>query len=436
MSGSGGEKHLMQSSAQEPGIAVIGLGYVGLPLAVAFARKRNMLGFDISAQRVAQIQAGRDCTGEVTSEALAAASGLRVTCDAADLRDSDVYIVTVPTPVDRHHRPDLNPLIAASELVGSVLSAGNIVIYESTVYPGCTEEECVPVLERRSGLRFNRDFFCGYSPERMNPGDQEHTVETIVKVTSGSTPEAAAFVDGLYQSVVKAGTHRAPSIRVAEAAKVIENAQRDLNIAFVNELALLFNRLGLDTLDVLSAARTKWNFLPFTPGLVGGHCIGVDPYYLAYKAQAIGYHPELILAGRRLNDNMGAYAASQLVKLMIRKGIAVSGARVLVAGITFKEDCSDIRNSRVVHLVRELEEFGCEVETWDPHADPAQVRSEYGLALLTEVPDDAGPYAGVVIAVAHTAFRTIDARGLCGGNGGVVYDLKGILPREIVDSRL
>lgn len=426
----------MQSSAQEAAIAVIGLGYVGLPLAVAFARKQNVIGFDISAQRIAQIQSGRDSTGEVTSEALAAASGLRVTCNAADLRDSNVYIVTVPTPVDQHHRPDLGPLIAASELVGSVLAHADIVIYESTVYPGCTEEECVPVLERRSGLVFNRDFFCGYSPERMNPGDKEHTVETIVKVTSGSTPEAAALVDRLYRSVVKAGTHRAPSIRVAEAAKVIENAQRDLNIAFVNELALLFNRLGLDTLDVLEAARSKWNFLPFTPGLVGGHCIGVDPYYLAYKAQAIGYHPELILAGRRLNDNMGAYAASQLVKLMIRKGISVSGARVLVAGITFKEDCADIRNSRVVELVRELQEFGCRVETCDPHADPGQVRSEYGLALLSAVPDNSDPYAAVVVAVGHAEFRALDARGLCGGNGGVVYDLKGILPREMVDARL
>lgn len=426
----------MQSTPQEATIAVIGLGYVGLPLAVAFARKQNVIGFDISARRVAEIQSGSDGTGEVSSEALAAAKGLRVTCDAADLRDATVYIVTVPTPVDQHHRPDLSPLISASELVGSVLAHGDVVIYESTVYPGCTEEECVPVLERRSGLRFNRDFFCGYSPERMNPGDQQHTVETIVKVTSGSTPEAAALVDRLYRSVVKAGTHRAPSIRVAEAAKVIENAQRDLNIAFVNELALLFNRLGLDTLDVLTAARTKWNFLPFTPGLVGGHCIGVDPYYLAYKAQAIGYHPELILAGRRLNDNMGVYAASQLVKLMIRKGITVAGARVLIAGITFKEDCADVRNTRVVDLVRELQEFGCRVETFDPHADPAQVRSEYGLELLSALPDDAGPYAAVVLAVAHAAFRTLDARGLCGGNGGVVYDLKGILPRETVDARL
>ena len=328
------------------------------------------------------------------------------------------------------------------------------MIYESTVYPGCTEEECVPVLEAESGLVFNRDFYCGYSPERMNPGDKEHTVETIVKVTSGSTPEAAEFVDALYRRVVKAGTHKAASIRVAEAAKVIENAQRDLNIAFVNELALLFHRLGIDTLDVLEAAGSKWNFLPFRPGLVGGHCIGVDPYYLAHKAQEIGYHPELILAGRRLNDNMGAYAASQAVKLMIKKGHTVAAARVLVLGITFKENCPDIRNTRVVDLVRELHDYGCEVSVHDPHADPAEVQHEYGFALLPELPQPApsqpassqpataepsppaGPYAAVVVAVAHNEFRTLDVRALAGGDSGVVYDLKGILDRSVIDGRL
>ena len=426
----------MRSSSKDATVAVVGLGYVGLPLAVAFARRQPVIGFDTVAARIAELESCKDHTGQVTCDEFSAAHGLRFTSEPAALRDADVFIVTVPTPVDAHHRPDLIPLISASQIVGRALKPGDIVIYESTVYPGCTEEECVPVLERESGLQFNRDFFCGYSPERMNPGDREHTVETIVKVTSGSTPEVAAFVDELYGSVVKAGTHLASSIRVAEAAKVIENAQRDLNIAFVNELAVLFNRLGLDTGDVLDAADTKWNFLRFRPGLVGGHCIGVDPYYLAYKAEAIGYHPELILAGRRLNDNMGAYTASQVVKLMIRKGFTVSGARVLVAGVTFKEDCGDIRNSRVVDLVRELEAFNCVVDVYDPHADAERVREEYGFGLLATIPDGIGSYDAVVVAVAHDAFRTLDVRALCGGNKGVVYDLKGILPRDVVDSRL
>ncbi|POQ98389.1 Vi polysaccharide biosynthesis protein VipA/TviB [Alkalispirochaeta sphaeroplastigenens] len=416
-------------------IAVIGLGYVGLPLAVAFGRTRSVTGFDINQNRIAELRSGEDHTLEVSPENLAAARHLSFTSDPGELAQANVYIITVPTPVDVHRRPDLTPLIKASTTVGQVLSPGDVVIYESTVYPGCTEEECVPVLEQASGLQFNQDFFCGYSPERMNPGDKEHTVETIVKVTSGSTPEAGRFVDQLYRSVVRAGTHLAPTMQVAEAAKVIENAQRDLNIAFVNELALLFRKLNLDTLDVLEAAGTKWNFLPFRPGLVGGHCIGVDPYYLAYKAQAIGYHPELILAGRRLNDGMGAYAASQVVKQMIRKGLVVAGAPVLVLGVTFKENCPDIRNSRVVDLVRELEDYQCRVEVCDPQADPGEVRAEYGFPLLQEIPRGR-TYAAVVVAVAHQEFASLDVRALAGGEAGVVYDLKGILDRSVVDERL
>jgi UDP-N-acetyl-D-glucosamine/UDP-N-acetyl-D-galactosamine dehydrogenase len=412
-------------------LAVIGLGYVGLPLAVAFGKTHATMGFDLSRTRIEELRRGLDRTLEVTTEELQAARSLQFTAHPEDLAEADIYIVAVPTPVDEHHRPDLSPLIAASVTVGRVLSPGNIVVYESTVYPGCTEEECVPVLERESGLVFNRDFFCGYSPERMNPGDKLHTVDKIVKVTSGSTPETADTVDALYASIVTAGTHKAPSIRVAEAAKVIENAQRDLNIAFVNELALVFNRLGIDTRDVLEAAGTKWNFLPFQPGLVGGHCIGVDPYYLAYKAEAIGYHPELILAGRRLNDNMGRYVAQQVVKLLIKKGHRVSDARVLVLGITFKENCPDIRNSRVVDVIRELEDFGCVVEVHDPHADPDLVEHEYGLRLR----EPEGVYHAVVVAVAHAEFVSLDVKQYC-GEDSVVYDLKGILDRSVVDARL
>ena len=424
----------MKKSPTESTIAVVGLGYVGLPLAVALGKKQPVIGFDINTKRIAELKSGQDHTLEVTPDNLKAATQLRYTADVSELRGADVYIITVPTPVDEHKRPDLRPVIGASELVGQVMGPGAVVIYESTVYPGCTEEDCVPVLERESGLVFNKDFFCGYSPERMNPGDKEHTVETIVKVTAGSTPEAAEFVDALYRSVVTAGTHLATTIRVAEAAKVIENAQRDLNIAFVNELALLFDRLDIDTLDVLEAAGTKWNFLPFRPGLVGGHCIGVDPYYLAHKAQEIGYHPELILAGRRLNDGMGAYAAGKVVKLLIQKGKVISGARVLVLGVTFKENCPDIRNSRVVDLVRELQDYRCTVDVHDPHADPTEVKHEYGFDLLTSAPS--GPYDAVVVAVAHTEFHTMDARALVGGDAGVVYDLKGILDRTTIDGRL
>ena len=420
--------------AEESTIAVVGLGYVGLPLAVALGKKQTVIGFDINTKRVAELKSGQDHTLEVTPDNLKAATQLSYTAEVSELRGADVYIITVPTPVDEHKRPDLRPIIGASKLVGQVMGPGAVVIYESTVYPGCTEEDCVPLLEQESRLTFNRDFYCGFSPERMNPGDKEHTVETIVKVTSGSTPEAAEFVDALYRSVVTAGTHKAATIRVAEAAKVIENAQRDLNIAFVNELALLFDRLDIDTLDVLEAAGTKWNFLPFRPGLVGGHCIGVDPYYLAYKAQEIGYHPELILAGRRLNDGMGAYAAGKVVKLLIQKGKVISGARVLVLGVTFKENCPDIRNSRVVDLVHELQDYHCTVDVHDPHADPAEVKHEYGFDLLPGSP--AGPYEAVVVAVAHTEFRTMDARALAGGDSGVVYDLKGILDRNTIDGRL
>jgi UDP-N-acetyl-D-galactosamine dehydrogenase len=417
-------------------IAVVGLGYVGLPLAVEFGKRFDTLGFDVKPERVAQLRAGRDTTLEVTSEELKSARNLTFTTELADLKRCRVFIVTVPTPIDGYKRPDLTPLVRASETVGKVMRAGAVVIYESTVYPGCTEEVCVPILERESGLKFNQDFFAGYSPERINPGDKEHRLTTIKKVTSGSTPEVADFVDKLYGSFVKAGTHRASSIKVAEAAKVIENTQRDVNIALINELALIFNRLNIDTEEVLAAAGSKWNFLPFKPGLVGGHCIGVDPYYLTHKAQEIGYHPEMILAGRRLNDNMALYVASQIMQRMAAKRIHVKGARVLVLGITFKENCPDIRNSKVVDVVHELAKHGARVDIYDPWADAAEFRHEYGLKLTRALKPR--HYDVAVLAVAHKEFRELGVRGvhrLC-RKPHVLYDIKQLFPAADTDGRL
>jgi UDP-N-acetyl-D-galactosamine dehydrogenase len=425
----------MQDLAQAR-LGVIGLGYVGLPLAVEFARLYPVTGFDLSAARIAELRAGRDSSLEVSEEALAAAARLTVTDDESALLDCNVYLVTVPTPIDDYKNPDLRPLESASRTLGRVMRAGDIAIFESTVYPGCTEEVCVPIIEAVSGLAFNRDFFVGYSPERINPGDKEHRVTGIRKVTSGSTPEAADFVDALYRTVITAGTHKASSIRVAEAAKVIENTQRDVNIALINELALIFQRLGIDTLEVLEAAGSKWNFLPFRPGLVGGHCIGVDPYYLTHKAQAIGYHPEMILAGRRINDAMGHHVARETVKLMIRRGMQVAGARVLVLGLTFKENCPDLRNTRVVDIVAELESFGARVDVHDPWIDAAEAEREYG---ITPVAAPApGAYDAVVAAVAHRQFREMGiggVRALC-RPGAVVYDVKYLFPAAAVDGRL
>jgi UDP-N-acetyl-D-galactosamine dehydrogenase len=413
-------------------IAVIGLGYVGLPLARLFATQFSVVGFDINVSRVEALQSGTDSTLEVDDETLqkvlvskpSSEKGLYCSSQIDDIADCTYFIVTVPTPVDKNNRPDLTPLFKSSETVGSVLKKGDIVIYESTVYPGVTEEECVPVLERVSGLQFNVDFFAGYSPERINPGDKEHTVEKILKITSGSTPEIGQKVNELYQSVILAGTHLAPSIKVAEAAKVIENSQRDINIAFVNELAKIFNLLDIDTAAVLKAAGTKWNFLPFKPGLVGGHCIGVDPYYLAQKAQEKGYHPEIILAGRRLNDSMGDYVASQVVKLMIKKGVTINGARLLMLGITFKENCPDVRNTKIVDVIKALEDYGIEVTVFDPWANPSEVQHEYGLAMVNEVPK--ATYDAVVLGVAHTEFLNLDINSLrekC----SILYDVKGVL---------
>ena len=413
-------------------IAIIGLGYVGLPLAVAFGKQYSVVGFDINRQRIDQLREGVDLTHEVTTDEMRASTGLSYTHDPQDIHAANIYIVTVPTPIDRYKKPDLRPLFSASQTVGEVLSAGDIVIYESTVYPGCTEEDCVPILEQHSGLTFNKDFYCGYSPERINPGDKEHRVETIQKVTSGSTPAVAERVDQLYRSVITAGTHRASSIRVAEAAKVIENAQRDINIAFANELALIFDRMNIDTQEVLAAAGTKWNFLPFRPGLVGGHCISVDPFYLTYKAESVGYHPEVILSGRRINDNMGIFVATKLVKLLSHKGCSIHGARVLVLGITFKENCPDIRNSRVIDIIRELESFGIRVEVYDPLANRDEVQQEYGLT-LAEAPQSG--YDGVVLAVGHAEFRELDWAQLKKQNTAV-YDVKGFLDKTLIDARL
>ncbi len=417
-------------------IGVIGLGYVGLPLAVAFGRKFPTVGFDVNAERVAGLREGRDETLEVSPEELASAGHLAYSDQAGAIADCNVYVVTVPTPINPAKNPDLGPLKAASRTVGEILKPGDIVIYESTVYPGATEEVCVPILEERSGLKFNEDFYAGYSPERINPGDKEHRVENILKVTAGSTPEVADLVDRLYRSVITAGTHRASSIKVAEAAKVIENTQRDVNIALINELAMIFNRLGIDTLEVLEAAGTKWNFLPFRPGLVGGHCIGVDPYYLTHKSQEIGYHPEMILAGRRINDNMGIFVAGQVIKLMIRRRIPVRGSRILVMGLTFKENCPDIRNTKVVDLVREFGSLGVEVDVYDPWVDVAEVRREYDIHPVAEPAD--GAYDAVIITVAHRQFVAMGADAIrrLGRQNAVIYDVKYILPPDAVDGRL
>ena len=417
-------------------LALIGLGYVGLPLAVEFGKKFDTVGFDIKEERLDMLRRGVDATLETAREDLAAAHRLKYTSNPDDLRDRDIFIITVPTPVDKYKQPDLLPLYRASETVGKVMRPGAVVIYESTVFPGCTEEECVPVLEKFSGLTFNRDFFCGYSPERINPGDKEHTLTRILKITSGSTREAADIVDALYHSILEKGTYRASSIKVAEAAKVIENSQRDLNIAFVNELAKIFHLIGIDTHEVLEAAATKWNFLPFKPGLVGGHCIGVDPYYLTHKAQALGYLPEVILAGRRINDGMGQYIAAEVVKLMIKKEQRIAKAKVLVMGITFKENCPDIRNSHAIDVVRGLHDFGCRVTVFDPWADPEDVMREYGRKSVkdaAEIPKK--EYDAVVLAVAHRDFRNFDVR-RCLKEKAVVFDIKGFLPRELVDGRL
>lgn len=417
-------------------IAVIGLGYVGLPLAVEFGKKRAVIGFDINRARVQELENGLDTTLEVDSDELREAKHLKFSSDTADLREARIFIVTVPTPIDAHKRPDLTPLHKASETVGRVLKKGDIVIYESTVFPGATEEECVPVLEAMSGLRYNEDFFCGYSPERINPGDKAHRLPTIRKVTAGSTPEIALQVTALYDEIITAGTYQAQSIRVAEAAKVIENTQRDLNIALVNELALIFNRMELDTEAVLEAAGTKWNFLPFRPGLVGGHCIGVDPYYLTHKAQAIGYHPEVILAGRRINDGMGPYVAEQLVKAMLKRRMPVNGARVLLLGLTFKENCPDLRNTRVVDVVQELVTYGVEVDVHDPWVDAEEAKAEYGIDLV-DAPES-GSYDAVILAVAHDDFRKMGIKGVrgFGKSDHVVYDLKYVFGQEDSDLRL
>jgi UDP-N-acetyl-D-galactosamine dehydrogenase len=450
-------------------IAIIGLGYVGLPLAVEFAKKRPVVGFDISEKRIKELNEGHDPTLEVSDEDLnsvlvnyhppvtstplsdrektppsevtqmpdaerSRSTGLHITNSLIHIQDCQIYIIAVPTPTDKNNRPDLTPLIKASETVGKVLKDGDIVIYESTVYPGATEEDCVPVLERVSGKKMNQHFFVGYSPERINPGDKVHTLTTIKKVTSGSTPAIGQEVDALYREIITAGTHLAPSIKVAEAAKVIENSQRDINIAFVNELSKIFHRMGIDTLEVLEAAGTKWNFLPFRPGLVGGHCIGVDPYYLAQKAQEVGYHPEIILAGRRLNDGMGAYVAGEVVKLMLKAGKPVMGAKALMLGITFKENCPDIRNTRAIDIYRELQTYGMEVDIYDTWASAAEVTHEYGIEVLAKYPDGNG-YGAIILAVAHNEFKNIDMVTHKAG-GTIIYDVKGILPKEIVDARL
>lgn len=418
-------------------IAVIGLGYVGLPLAVEFGKRYDTVGFDIDQARIARLAAGSDDNGECDPLEIAAATQLSMSADVSALSDRDVYIVTVPTPVDEHKRPDLSPLVRASAMIGAALKAGDVVVYESTVYPGATEEICVPELERASGLRFNQDFFVGYSPERINPGDRLRRLPDIPKVTSGSTPEAADFVDALYASIIRAGTHKAPSLKVAEAAKVIENTQRDVNIALINQLALIFQRLGIDTHDVLAAAETKWNFLPFRPGLVGGHCIGVDPYYLIQKSQSLGYYPDILLASRRINDSMGRHVAAAVIKGMIQKRTPVSEAKILILGLTFKENCPDLRNTRVVEVAKEFEQHGAQVDIHDPWADAAQTRHEYGIDLLEALPEHA-EYDAILLAVAHDQFKSLGADGLrrLGQPNAVVYDIKGIFPKDAVDGRL
>ena len=427
-------------------IAIIGLGYVGLPLAVEFARKYPTFGFDIAVSRVNELNKGIDATLEVESDDLKSVlrpnmmelngsiDGLFLTTALNDISDCNVYIVTVPTPIDTYKRPDLRPLISASTTIGEILKKGDVVIYESTTYPGCTEEDCVPVLEAISGLKFNEDFFCGYSPERINPGDKVNTLTKIIKVTSGSTPEIGEFVNNLYKSIITAGTHLAPNMRVAEASKAIENAQRDLNISFVNELALIFDRLGVDTNDVLEAAGTKWNFLKYKPGLVGGHCIGVDPYYLAHKAEQVGYHPAVILSGRRVNDNIGIFVANKVIKLMIEKGQTIKGAKVLILGFTFKENCPDIRNTRVIDIYNELDQFGLDVDIHDPWASAKEVKHEYNIDILKKLNGD--NYQAIIIAVAHNEFKTIDFNAIKAQGDAVVFDTKGFLDREAVDGRL
>lgn len=413
-------------------IGIIGLGYVGLPLAVEFGKILEVVGFDINLSRIEELKKGHDRTLEVDKEELAQAAKLSFSSDPKELKRVNYFIITVPTPVDEYKTPDLTPLIKASETVGRVLKKGDTVVYESTVYPGCTEEDCVPVLEKFSGLKFNVDFFCGYSPERINPGDKQHRLPNIKKVTSGSTPEVAEKVDQLYKRIIKAGTHKASSIKVAEAAKVIENSQRDINIAFVNELSLIFEKMGIDTHEVLEAAGTKWNFLPYKPGLVGGHCIGVDPYYLTYKADSLGYHPQVILAGRRINDNMGMHIANRVIKLMTQNDLPVNKSKILVLGITFKENCPDIRNSRAIDVIRELQSFGADVEVYDPHADAREVKHEYGLSLINTLNKK---YLAIVLAVSHTEFKSLDWSAIKGGNT-IVYDVKGFLDKAIVTARL
>lgn len=421
-------------------IAIIGLGYVGLPLTLEFAKKYHVLGFDINVERIEELKKAEDRTKEADIEALKLlltssdnGSSLTFSSNLEDLKGYNIYIVTVPTPIDQYNAPDLSPLLAASKMIGSSLTKNDIVIYESTVYPGCTEEDCVPILEKYSGLKYNQDFYCGYSPERINPGDKINTLTKIKKVTSGSTPEIADIVDQLYASIITVGTHKAPSIKVAEASKAIENAQRDVNISFVNELALIFDRIGIDTTDVIEAAGTKWNFLKYKPGLVGGHCIGVDPYYLAHKAQSLGYHPEVILSGRRVNDNMGMFVANKVIKLMIHKGHKVQGARSLILGITFKEDCPDIRNSRVIDIYTELKQFGLNVDVYDPHANHDEVLKEYGIKLVKNIDMQ---YDSIILAVSHKEFLALDYKKLRNGNSSVIFDTKSCLDRTILDGRL
>lgn len=422
---------------QDKTIAVIGLGYVGLPLAVEFGKFRPVIGFDINPRRIDELRNGKDQTLECSAEELSQAIHLRYSCTPSDLQQAQVFIVTVPTPVDLAKRPDMTPLVKASTTVGKALKKGDVVIYESTVYPGATEEVCVPILEQHSGLKFNVDFYCGYSPERINPGDKEHRLPTIKKVTSGSTPEVAEAVDALYRQIITAGTHKASSIKVAEAAKVIENTQRDVNIALMNELSLIFRKLGIDTLEVLQAAGTKWNFLPFRPGLVGGHCIGVDPYYLTHKAQEVGHHPEVILAGRRINDSMASYVADETVKLMLRKNLPVLGSKVLVLGLTFKENCPDLRNSKVVDMIRALQSYNIQVDVYDPWINVDEAAHEYGLQCLKD-PPQSGQYAAIIIAVGHRQFVALGEQGIkaLGQPGAVLFDVKSILPLGAADGRL
>jgi UDP-N-acetyl-D-galactosamine dehydrogenase len=432
----------MAKKLEESKIAIIGLGYVGLPLAIEFGKKYSVVGFDINRERIEELSRGEDRTKEADMEGLLSAmelfrsgegKGLCFSSDPGDLIASNIFIVTVPTPINQFKSPDLTPLLKASEMLGKVLKKGDIVIYESTVYPGCTEEDCVPVLEKFSGLKFNVDFYCGYSPERINPGDKINTLTKIKKVTSGSTPDIADYVDDLYASIISAGTHKAPSLKVAEASKAIENAQRDVNISFVNELALIFDRMGIDTTDVIEAAGTKWNFLKYKPGLVGGHCIGVDPYYLAHKAESLGYHPQVILSGRRVNDNMGMFVANKVVKLLINKGHKINAVKALLLGITFKEDCPDIRNSKVIDIYKELIQFGISVDVYDPHAHHNEVEEEYRINMLSKI-DSA--YDAIILAVSHKEFLALDFKALCNSNNSVIFDTKSFLERSIVDARL